>query len=502
MSVKSIFTGLLFLLNITLVSAQTKSVYNVMDFGAKGDGKSLDSPSINVAIEEASKKGGGTVFLPAGTFLSGSIRMKSNINLQLDAGAILLAAPQTGLMEYYDKHNPEEYKQKRYQDQGHTFFLNSLIWGVNLKNISITGLGIINGEGLASNWNLEGSKIVGVANKAIAFKECNNVKIQGITILHGGWFGILTTGCNLLSIDNLMIDSNRDGMDIDCCSNVSISNCKVNTPSDDAICLKSSFALKRKVLTENVTITNCQVSGFQEGTLYDGRMIIPEKTKHVFRTGRIKFGTESNGGLRNCAISNCVFRACKGLALEEVDGGIMENITVNNITMYDVQTYPIYITLGERMRDPDSTAVSVGRDISISNVTAFVNDSVSGIQITGTPKFYLENIKLQHISITYAGGGTEKTAKKPFKELGKDYPEVRPYEPVPAYGLIARHVKNLQLLDVSFDFLKEDRRSPLICSDIDGLDIDRFNAKIAAGVLAVSFDDITKLTITNSPALK
>lgn len=494
----SALISLLFVVNL---SAQT-GTYNVRAFGAAGDGKTIDSYAINAAITEADKNGGGTVYVPAGTYLCGSIRMKSNINLFLDAGSVLLAAPQAGLMDYYDKHNPEEYKKKRFQDQGHTFFNNSLIWGRNLKNISITGTGMIHGEGLASNWNLEGTKIVGVANKSIAFIECSNVLIKDITILKGGWFGIIVTGCNLVKLHNLVIDSNRDGIDIDCCSNVSVSDCKVNTPSDDAICLKSSYALGRKVVTENVAITNCQVSGFEMGTLLDGRMIIPEKSKHVFRTGRIKFGTESNGGLRNCAISNCVFRACKGLALQEVDGGIMENITVNNITMYDAQTYPIYITLGERMRDPDTTGVSVGRNISISNVTAYVADSVSGIQITGTPRFYLENIRLSNIKITYQGGGTEKMANKPFKELGKDYPEVRPYENVPAYGLIARHVKNLQIDNLAVDFEKEDRRPPLICIDIDGLEINKFKAKVADGVKPFVFEQVNNTTITESPVLK
>ena len=189
--------------------------------------------------------------------------------------------------------------------------------------------------------------------------------IRDITIFHGGHFAILVTGCDNLTVDNVTMDTDRDGIDIDCCRNTMVSNCRINSPNDDALCPKSTFALGRNVITENLTIVNCQVSGFQEGTLLDGTM----KPSRI-RNGRIKFGTEANGGFRNCTIANCTFRGCKGLALEEVDGGIMENITINNLTMMDVIAYPIYITTGKRNRGPDVTTPSRIRNIFISNVIA------------------------------------------------------------------------------------------------------------------------------------
>ncbi|MDP4272594.1 MAG: glycoside hydrolase family 28 protein, partial [Bacteroidota bacterium] len=401
--------------------------YNVKDFGAVGDGKHLDSPMINKAIDMAVSAGAGTVYFPAGTYLSGSIRLKNNITLYLEVGCTILGAPQD--IGAYD--SEESFEGIQYQDGGHTHFHNSLIWGENLSNVSIIGLGMINGGGLVSTTKEANKGLIGKASKSIALKLCTNVLIRDITIFHGGHFAILVTGCNRVTVDNVTIDTNRDGIDIDCCSNTVVSNCRVNSPNDDAIVPKSSFALNKKWITENLTITNCQVSGFEEGTLLDGRML-PSKLKY----GRIKFGTESNGGFRNCVVANCTFRSCKGLALEEVDGGIMDNISISNLTMTDVDDYPIYITLGRRLRDPDTTCLSVGRRISISNVVGTVNDNLSGIHISGMPGSYLEDIHLSNIQLVFKGGGTKKQSETPFPELGKNYPEIGFMNAVvPSYGV-------------------------------------------------------------------
>jgi len=180
-------------------------------------------------------------------------------------------------------------------------------------------------------------------------KLCRNVTLTGFTILNGGHFGILANGVNNLTIDNLKMDTNRDGMDIDACSQVRISNCSINSPWDDAICLKSSFVLGYASPTEHVTITNCSVSGYDPGSFYNG--IYTRKEWHRVPdkegpTGRIKFGTESNGGLKNIIISNCVFDYCRGLALQTVDGALLEDITISNITMRDIVNAPFFLRLG------------------------------------------------------------------------------------------------------------------------------------------------------------
>lgn len=355
------------LLALAIISIQAKD-YNVKDYGAIGDGKTLDHIAINATIDTCVAHGGGRVVLPAGTYLCGSIRMKSNVELHLMTGSKILAAPAS--MKAYDE--AEEFEGTAYQDGGHTYFKNSLIYAIRANDVSITGRGMIDGEGLTrrdteNGGNLHGGNI-GTGDKAIAFKQCRNILIRDVTIYRGGHFGIIVTGCELGTIDNVIVDTNRDGIDIDCCKYLTVSNCKINTPHDDGLVLKSSYALKKPVITEHITITNCVITGYKLGTLLDGSYV-PEKVGWV--CGRFKLGTESNGGYKNISLSNCTFMYSSGLAFEEVDQGIMENIVVNNITMNHVHHYPIYITTGCRNRGPkERTTVSTGRDIMISNVVA------------------------------------------------------------------------------------------------------------------------------------
>jgi len=484
--------------------------FNVRTYGAAGDGQTLDSPAINRAIAAAVAIGGGTVFVPAGTYLSGSIRLKSNIHLLLDAGAVILGDKwDSGA---YDPTEPHPFGA--YQDGGHTFFHNSLIWGENLTNVSITGQGMINGGGLTA-WEgkldekmgfsrpppypQDGGGPVQAANKAIALKLCKGVLIRDVTISQGGWFAILVTGCDNVTIDNVTIDTNRDGMDIDCCRNVMVSNCRVNSPNDDGICPKSTHVLGEPRITENLTIVNCQVSGFEEGALLNGTLR-PAKRG----VGRIKFGTESSGGFRNVTIANCTFRSCMGLALEEVDGGILEDFTITNLTMTDVRHYAIYLTTGNRNRTPSLKTSSRMRNILISNVIADGVDRLLGIQVTGLPEQPIENIRLQNIRLISKGGGTKEDAARNPRELGNDYPDPGAgLGTLPAYGVFARHVKNLELADITLNYLTEDLRPAASFADVDGLEIDHLKAQVAAGVRpAVFAADVRGVTIRNSPTLE
>ena len=490
------------------VVAASANICNVRDFGATGDGNTLDHAAINKAIDACAQAGGGTVFVPAGTYLCGSIHLKSNIHLLIDAGATILGAPQD--MHAYDETEP--YTFGGYQDGGHCFFHNSLIWGENLTNVFITGNGMINGGGLVRSDGVLDRMVgfnrfnppvtnaatpVRLGNKAIALKLCRNVLIRDVTIFHGGHFAILVTGCDNLTVDNVTMDTDRDGIDIDCCRNTMVSNCRINSPNDDGLCPKSTFALGEPRLTENLTIVNCQVSGFKEGTLLDGTMK-PSKNHN----GRIKFGTESSGGFRNCTVANCTFRSCRGLALEEVDGGIMDDITINNITMLDAPDYAIYITTGKRNRSPDVTTNSRARNILISNVIADGVGKMSGIQIMGLPGEPLEGIRLENIRLISDGGGTKEDAAINPDELGTGYPEPKKMGTLPAYGIFARHVKDLELANIHLSFLKDDFRPAAAFEDIQGMQIDNFKPQIADGIFAVRFDKVTGLTIRNSPLLQ
>lgn len=477
----NIKTLLLAFAMMIVLGSEAQVLYNVADYGATGNGHTLDSPYFNIAIDSCVAHGGGTVYVPAGNYLCGSIRLKSNVNLHLAPGSKIIAAPAS--MKAYDEAEPFEGPQ--YQDGGHTYFHNSLIWAENQENVSITGQGMIDGDGLSRMDNEQAGNItkggsIGTGDKAIALKLCRNVLIRDITIFRGGHFAIIMTGCDRGTIDNVTIDTNRDGIDIDACKYVTLSNTKVNTPHDDALVLKSSYALKRPVVCEHILISNCLVTGFKLGTFLDGTRV-PEKVGWV--CGRIKLGTESNGGYRDITITGCTTMYSSGLAFEEVDQGRMENITVSNIAMNHVHHYPIYITTGCRNRGPKEVKEpSYGGNINISNVVVQNSDSLAGIIITGMKGAPLRNISLSNIRIEYLGGGKRELADKDYREQGTNYPEPKFAKETPAYGLYARHVDGLDVNHVTFSTLRPDYRPAVMLVDVANHNINDLKAKTEKGV--------------------
>ncbi len=547
-------------------SAQTPHNYDVRTFGATGDGKTPDTAAINKAIDAAAEAGGGTVYFPAGSYLSYSVHLKSNIALYLEQGATLIAAdpPAADAPGGYDP--PEPNDAEKYQDFGHTHWHNSLIWGENLVNVSILGPGAIFGKGLSRGQgrqaqppgeeptpgggrgaragqpggaagpgagagpaggpgaggprgargdgggsgevtpatpfgypNARDTLPAGVGNKAISLKNCRNVILRDFTIFHGGHFGILATGVDNFTLDNLKIDTNRDGMDIDCCRNVRLSNCTINSPGDDGLCLKSSFGLGYNRATENVTITNCQVSGYVEGTLLDGTRKHSPSGRSP--TGRIKFGTEANGGFKNISISNCVFEYCRGLAIEEVDGGAIEDVTISNITMRDIDNAPIFIRLGARLRGPGEVPPSIIRRVSISGIVAHNVSPAHGILIAGLPGNVIEDVSLSNILIEYRGGGTAEQAARDEPEFEKAYPEPSSFGTIPSYGMFARHVKNLTLDHVELRYAAEDLRPACILDDVTGADFTHLKAQHAAGVPTLVLKNVNGFILRSSPGL-
>jgi polygalacturonase len=465
MSVSRLSRGITVMITVLLSAQLCAGTFDVKKYGAAGNGETLDTAAINKAIETAASAGGGTVYFPAGTYLSFSIHLKSNIALYLDQGAILLAAT-PGEQGGYDPAEPNPWgDEHKYQDFGHSHWHDSLIWGEGLENISILGPGLIYGQGLGK-WDRPDDK--GAGNKAIALKLCHNVIIRDVTFLMGGHFCILPTGVDNFTIDNVKIDTNRDGINVDCCRNVRISNCTVNSPNDDAIVLKSSFALGYARATENVTITNCQVTGYDEGTFLDGtfKQTQQQAPDRGGVTGRIKFGTESNGGFKNITISNCVFEHCRGLALETVDGGLLEGVTISNITMRDITNCPFFLRLGRRMRGPEGLTVGKLRRVNISNVIVYNAEPRYGSLIMGIPGHAIEDVKLSNIRILVKGGAVKEQAEVEVPELEDGYPDPRVFGEIPAYGFFIRHVKGIEFNNVDVGFMNDDFRPAFILDDV------------------------------------
>jgi polygalacturonase len=449
-------------------SSQYPSAFDVRACGAAGDGSTLDSVAVNRAIELAAAAGGGLVRFPAGRYLCFSIRLKSNVALYLEPGATIIAAdpPASEGGTGYDLAEPNQWDM--YQDYGHSHWRNSLIWGEDLENVSILGPGLIWGKGLSKGYGPGPvAEKPGAGNKVIALKNCHGIILRDFSILHGGHFGILATGVDNFTIDNLKIDTNRDGMDVDCCRNVRISNCSVNSPWDDAICLKSSFGLGYARPTEMVTVTNCFVTGgYEEGTLLNATYHRLSPGAHLFRTGRIKCGTESNGGFRDITISNCVFEDCHGLALETVDGGLLEDITVSNLTMRDIASAPIFLRLGSRMRGPQGIPVGKLRRVSISNVVVSNAARDSASIISGIPGHYIEDVRLNDICVESQGHGTEDDALMVPPEKESGYPEPTMFGTMPAHGFYLRHARGIEMSNVEVTCIERDLRPAFYLDDV------------------------------------
>jgi polygalacturonase len=455
--------------------------FDVRRFGAKGDGTAIDTPAINAAIEAAAAAGGGMVLFPAGVYASYSIHLKSNVALYLQPGATILAAPtpyEGTSSGGYDPAEPQG-AWEPYQDYGHNHWHNSLVWGENIRDFAILGPGIIHGKGLSRGHDektLPNTTAPGVGNKAIALKNCHNVILADFSILQGGWFGILATGVDNLTIDNLKIDTNRDGIDIDCCRNVRVSNCTVNSPWDDGICPKSSFAFGHARATENLTISNCYVTGGNElGSVLDGTWKPVQLGQRRVGTGRIKLGTESNGGFKNITISNCVFENCRGFAIETVDGAIVEDITFTGVTMRNVSV-PFFLRLGARLRGPKPQTVAGSlKRVLISNVTSYNAATLPAI-LAGVTDHPVEDIKISDVYLHQVGGaGADMAAIQP-PEKSDAYPEPTMFGDLPASGLYVRHARNIEVSNLEIATQQPDARPAFFLDDVKGADF--FRVKI------------------------
>ena len=439
-----------------------KTMYNIKDFGAVSDGVTLSTGAINGAIEKCSENGGGMVVIPAGTFKSGMILMKSNVELHLEMGATLLASA-----DYKDYPAPPQSAYRSLRDDPAKWI--AFIYAEKASNIAITGLGTIDGNGTLQKPLPEPTTLdMQGRPHNILFISCNQVRVEGIRMRQSGMWNQHYLNCEDVIIDRIEVynhsNRNNDAIDIDGCRRVVISNSIVDS-DDDGITLKSTGPAS----CEDITITNCVASSF---------------------CNAIKMGTESTGGFRNIAISNCVVKPSRcettliygrrngisGIALEIVDGGIMEGIAISNMTIEGTES-PLFIRLGNRARkhNPTASEPPVGkiRHLSFSNIIAY-NTGLFPVTIMGLPGHCIENVTMDNIQIFNKGGLTEsqyKASLNDIPELEKSYPDASNWGILPASTFFIRHAKGISIHNLMFGSQTNDPRIPIIAVDVERLRI-------------------------------
>lgn len=451
-----------FLIGFLLANEGLAQDFPVTRFGAKPGPAVLNTVPINKAIEACHRNGGGRVVIPPGVFRTGTLVMKDHVELHLETGATLLAS--TDLKDFPVQPQPAYRSQK---DPGGW---RALIYANEVSDIAITGYGTIDGNGAEQKPDPD-SEFKGDLDgrpRNILFISCKRVRVEGVHMRNSGIWNQHYLNCEDVVVDKINVynhaNRNNDGIDIDGCRRFVLSNSVFDT-DDDAVVLKSTGA----AACENIVITNCIVSSF---------------------CNAIKAGTESTGGFRNISISNCVIkpgrnphppiygtaRGIAALSLEIVDGGVMEGVSISNITI-EGSNCPLYIRLGNRARKHTEGAppppVGVMRNIVISNITAYGTGNYSS-SITAIPGHYIENLSLSNIQFSNRGGlapGDYINDISEVKEDEKGYPQPTVWKELPSSGLFIRHAKDVQITGLMLHSEKPDPRVPVIAVDVKGLQI-------------------------------
>lgn len=434
--------------------------YKITNYGAVGDGVTLNTQAIQSAIDACAESGGGKVVIPSGIFLSGTILLKSNIELHLDQNAILL-----GSSKHEDYPLQPLPKYRSHKDQAGGFY--ALIYAEREENISLTGNGTIDGQGkLQKSYPDPVAGDIDGRPRNLLLISCRNVLVEGLHFNNSGVWNQHYLNCEDVKVNGISVynhsNRNNDGIDIDGCRRFVLSN-SIFDSDDDGITLKSTGA----AACEDIVITNCVVSSF---------------------CNAIKAGTESSGGFRNITISNCVVKpsiaeekpvfdtpkiGITGLSLIIVDGGVMEGISVNNLSIYGTMA-PIYIRLGNRARKytADAPVPGMGKihNISINNVVAY-GAGEWGSSITGQPGFPVKNISLSNIQLFIRGGVKAGGYNKTVTEDERGYPQPTTWETLPASGFYMRHVDGISIHNVVFGVETPDVRVPIVTDDVANLQI-------------------------------
>jgi hypothetical protein len=450
MRTKIITTTLIFFLSGLVVFSQ--KTYNVLDFGAKGDSTTVNTRSIQSAIDKCNQEGGGMVVIPHGTFISATLFLKSNVTLYLSEGAVL-----KGIADM------QAYKQVYRSNY-------AFIYAEGQENIAILGRGIIHGNGEHKVFQSD-DHFNGIKNRpnTIFFAECSNIQLKDYTLLNGARWCTKLDNCNNVLVDGVSVIShavaNNSALELDDCHGVRVSNCYVDV-GDDGICTKSysSYGVK------NVVITNCVIKSLSNG---------------------LKLGAVSKGSFEDITFSNCVIYDTRlsGITIQNADGSRVERVTFTNITMHNVNG-GIFFKIGAR----NNVKPGMIKDVMISNVIADgvgcwlpdtsqpyhkeAFDSRIGVGLAGQPGHRIENVRFDNIYMQFAGGGTEEHAGIVMEDLPGTYPEYRNWGITPAYAFNCRHVKDIQFNNVRFDYMKPDARPAIFFEDAEGIVLHHVEAKI------------------------
>ncbi len=411
---------------------------DVAEHGAVGDGQTVNTRALQAAIDASAARGGGVVYFPPGRYVSGTLILKSNVRLYLEAGATLLGS--TSLSDY-----PSMIPAFRSYTDNYTE--KSLIYAEKAENITLEGRGTIDGRGASFRGPYK------VRPYLIRVISCRNVAMADLTLRDSPMWLQHYLDCDGVAIRGITVHNwanhNGDGIDIDCCDRVRISDCDFSS-LDDAITLKSTAMRPCR----NVVVTNCVVSS---------------------GCNAVKLGTESNGGFENIVISNCSIYDTRlaGIALEIVDGGTLDRVTVSNVTMTQVGA-PVFVRLGNRARPflNGGSPQPAGRlrNVQIRGIQATHAGPV-GCSITGLPGHPVEDVSLEDIRLRFAGGGTSADSAREVPENERAYPEFKMFGTLPAYGLYCRHVRGLRLRDVDVEYVAPDDRPALVCDDVAGVEV-------------------------------
>ncbi|WP_192579131.1 glycoside hydrolase family 28 protein [Dyadobacter aurulentus] len=455
-------------LSLTVSAQRGNGTWDVFDSGAKGDGKTKDTKAIQAAIDKCHAAGGGRVYLHNGTFLSGTIYLKSNVTLHIEAGATLLGS---------DNVNDFPSISSKYPSYTGDFVTNKmLIYAEDAVNIAITGYGTIDGRGDDIKEPYLSPSFSG-RPRIIHFRACENVKILRVKLYNSASWVQSYQSCKNVLIDGITVDSrenkdiekprwadakgrNNDGLDLVDCQQVRIANCNISS-GDDAICLKS---FSPDEACRDITITNCIVSSNASG---------------------IKIGTETSGTMEDITVSNCVVYDTRvdAISMMTADGATVQRITFSGITMRNIKGGAIFVRLNKRNRPYRKNAKinePVLKDILIENIQGTRISADYSSSISGIPDAFVENITLRNINLTFEGGMKAADADRQIPEQEKGYPNGLTFGRLPAYGFFIRHAKNVFMDNIQLRFLKEDQRPAIVCEDVEGLEITKLKAQRTA----------------------